>query len=103
MSGMYTMLPLTQVLRAGERRENDGRKARPERQNGLFHKNQTGAADVAAGVQGVTTLQRNILYTYIHYVNVEMLYIHTHICQQLPCRRACMPVNVSRFETTSSA
>lgn len=56
MSGMYTMLPLTQVLRAGERRENDGGKAGRERQNGLFHKNPTGAADLAAGVQGVTIL-----------------------------------------------
>lgn len=56
MSGMYTMLPLTQVLRAGERRENDGRRAGRERQNGPFHKNQTGAADPAAGVQGVTSL-----------------------------------------------
>lgn len=26
MSGMYAMLPLTQVLRAGERRENEGKK-----------------------------------------------------------------------------
>lgn len=30
MSGMYAMLPLTQVLRAGERRENEGKKRKTE-------------------------------------------------------------------------
>lgn len=30
MSGMYAMLPLTQVLRAGERRENEGKRRKTE-------------------------------------------------------------------------
>lgn len=41
MSGMYTMLPLTQVLRAGEKKENPGKKR--QRWSALVVSHKTGA------------------------------------------------------------
>lgn len=43
MSGMYTMLPLTQVLREGERRESGERKEKERDRAEFSHK--TGAED----------------------------------------------------------
>ncbi len=46
MSGMYTMLPLTQVLREGERRETGERKGRRETGTVQFISHKTGVGDI---------------------------------------------------------
>lgn len=46
---MYTMLPLTQVLREGERREPGERKGRREPGTVLYVSRKTGAGDIEDG------------------------------------------------------
>lgn len=43
---MYTMLPLTQVLREGERRETGERKERRETGTGQYVSRKTGVGDM---------------------------------------------------------